>query len=999
RVNAYATNSTFSGNTATGGTGGIYSTGSTALTNSLVVGNHADGSLPDDVVARGGLTLSGGNIVGDTFSTDGTAQATGIAAADIFAQVVEVTDSDGTGTGVYAGVLADNGGDIQTLPLLADASNPAIDVGDLPSGVTTDANGNDRAVDQIGIDNGGAVDAGAVEVQTDLSGIGLVVTTTEDVVDATDGVTSLREAILAVNNGLFDTGSTIRFAGDTDLTGDDALLTLTDPSGTNTVYLAADLDELVVTQSLTIDGDLDGDDSPDITISADSASGADDADSRIFTLYDGDTGSTNSLTLNGLTIRDGYATDTGDGRYSSDGGAIYVGESDALTITNSVFTGNGTNNLMDGGAIFTGDSVSLSIAGSTFTANTSDGDGGAVFASNLSSVSIVDSTLTGNSADRDGGAVNGRDGVYLYVSNSIFSQNTTGEEGGAIYHDGIKGGDTEVPGSIVILDSVFTENTAVNDDGGAISVATRTPLTIVGSQFSGNTAGDTGGAVFFDGRTSLTLVNSTISDSLAGRAGGGLFVDLFDSEVSIVNATIVNNAAGEYGGGIQVDNADTISIASSTLSGNSAAQYGGGVSTSEFFTGTLYLTDNIIAGNAVDGVASDLDAGSTSATLSAAGTNILGTAATGFDEDISGSTLILGDGNAFTLEQVFADVTEVDPDGVADSGDEFDAGVLADNGGDVETIALNLSGPAIDAGALVLLPSDAEDLDDDGNTSEFLPLDARGEERTQGTAPDIGAYEASQIFGDDDANDLTGTDGAEIIEALGDDDFVDAGDGDDLVRTGDGVNVVFAGDGDDSVEGGSDEDAVIAGDGNDDIDSGDGDDLIFALSGVNTIDTGTGDDRVYLSDTSNSVEGGEGTDTVNFSLAESSIEFDLGSSTTFSGIENLIGAESFANTLTGDSSDNEITGGSLDDSLSGGAGNDEINGGAGDDTMDGGLGDDIFIVDSEGDLVVEAADDGYDRVRYRAQDTIIAVVRSLDDQITLAVDNEDVIAQTTIHGV
>ena len=50
------------------------------------------------------------------------------------------------------------------------------------------------------------------------------------------------------------------------------------------------------------------------------------------------------------------------------------------------------------------------------------------------------------------------------------------------------------------------------------------------------------------------------------------------------------------------------------------------------------------------------------------------------------------------------------------------------------------------------------------------------------------------------------------------------------------------------------------------------------------------------------------------------------------------------------------------DTLYGGDGNDKLNGGLGDDTMAGGTGDDIYVVDSAGDVVTEAQDEGVDWV-------------------------------------
>lgn len=68
-------------------------------------------------------------------------------------------------------------------------------------------------------------------------------------------------------------------------------------------------------------------------------------------------------------------------------------------------------------------------------------------------------------------------------------------------------------------------------------------------------------------------------------------------------------------------------------------------------------------------------------------------------------------------------------------------------------------------------------------------------------------------------------------------------------------------------------------------------------------------------------------------------------------------------TKTGDAGNNALTGTAENDLLSGLAGNDTLDGGAGADTMDGGVGNDTFVVDSFGDLIVEAAGGGIDTLR------------------------------------
>ena len=75
----------------------------------------------------------------------------------------------------------------------------------------------------------------------------------------------------------------------------------------------------------------------------------------------------------------------------------------------------------------------------------------------------------------------------------------------------------------------------------------------------------------------------------------------------------------------------------------------------------------------------------------------------------------------------------------------------------------------------------------------------------------------------------------------------------------------------------------------------------------------------------------------------------------------LIG-NSADNVLVGLAGNDMLNGGAGNDALYGGDGNDRLNGGLGDDTMAGGTGDDIYVVDSAGDVVTEAQDEGLDWV-------------------------------------
>lgn len=116
------------------------------------------------------------------------------------------------------------------------------------------------------------------------------VNSTGDTEDANDGVTTLREAITAANSTT--AADTITFASS--LSGD----TITLANG-----------ELVITNNLSIDGDLDNNDTADITVSGNNST-------RVFNVNDGNFTPDKTVSLEGLTITGGGTT----GEFSGGGG-------------------------------------------------------------------------------------------------------------------------------------------------------------------------------------------------------------------------------------------------------------------------------------------------------------------------------------------------------------------------------------------------------------------------------------------------------------------------------------------------------------------------------------------------------------------------------------------------------------------------------------------------------------------------------------------------------
>ncbi|WP_341929606.1 S8 family serine peptidase, partial [Methyloversatilis discipulorum] len=138
------------------------------------------------------------------------------------------------------------------------------------------------------------------------------------------------------------------------------------------------------------------------------------------------------------------------------------------------------------------------------------------------------------------------------------------------------------------------------------------------------------------------------------------------------------------------------------------------------------------------------------------------------------------------------------------------------------------------------------------------------------------------------------------------------------------------------------------------------DNVLDGQGGADTLLGGAGNDTYLVDNQSDSILelAGEGVDTVH-----SSVSYTLGRE-----IENLV--------LSGIDGIN-ATGNSLDNFITGNAGDNILDGAGGSDTLAGGFGNDIYIVDSSGDLVVEALSAGQDTVYSSINLTLSANIENL----------------------
>jgi hypothetical protein len=208
--------------------------------------------------------------------------------------------------------------------------------------------------------------------------------------------TTLRAAITAAN-GIAGGGGTVSV-----------------PAGTYTLSSGA----LTISKSMTIVGARRQPGAAATTID-----GA--AKDRVFVV------SATGVTIDGVVVRNGLAAK------NTNGGAILVNKSSALTLTKSTVA----NSSASQGAGIEVDGTAT-IDQSTFTGNTASGKGGAVF--DAGTTTLQNSTLDGNAANGGGGIASS--GTTTILASTITNNTSNNSNGGGLYR---VGGGFTLTGSIV----------------------------------------------------------------------------------------------------------------------------------------------------------------------------------------------------------------------------------------------------------------------------------------------------------------------------------------------------------------------------------------------------------------------------------------------------------------------------------------------------------------------------------------------------------------------
>ncbi len=268
--------------------------------------------------------------------------------------------------------------------------------------------------------------------------------------------------------------------------------------------------------------------------------------SKVFAIKNGA-----SATISGVTVTQGKAASYGgaigvwgqsrlalldsvisDSSSEGDGAGLYVSVS-TVSLENTTFSGNHANG--GGGAIYVnGSKAFLTIHGGEVR-NNSAINGGGIFCNSAGNVYLEGVAFRSNSSDGSttiagGGAIYNRT-CAITLNRTSFDQNSATKRGGALFNAS--------HGRYSITHSSFSNNRALNEDGGAIY--SDGVLDMERVSLTGNSA-TFGSALYDAGRSNLSLV--TVSDNSAVSADGSAIYHNSNSNLILANSTVAHNSGG-----------------------------------------------------------------------------------------------------------------------------------------------------------------------------------------------------------------------------------------------------------------------------------------------------------------------------------------------------------------------------------------------------------------------------------------------------------------------
>ncbi|AXT20857.1 T9SS C-terminal target domain-containing protein [Flavobacteriaceae bacterium AU392] len=425
---------------------------------------------------------------------------------------------------------------------------------------------------------------------------------------------------------------------------------------------------------------------------------------------------TDATTINGFTVQGGNASGSGDLTYSSQsfrrdsGGGMYHQRS-SPNVSDMIFFGNSCRDL--GGGLFYEAllDIRFTVSNAVFTQNQADSTAGGLGILGANGDNVVENSIfRGNRTLASGGAMSTSFLTLASgttVTNVLFEDNDA-RSGGAI---STSASETFIVKNCMFLNNSASPISAIDEDatGGAIRIQDGGNPTMIGNVFIGNTA-FWGGAVFGSDLGSspssarlTTYINNIFYNNIADEIAGAIFH--FNQPYNIINNVFIENRTVFLSGAFS-----TIAVGGTGNGGTGS--FTSTITNSTFFANGINDNSNFVVGGNFDHEFNN---------------NVFWGDPNGNDEIfVSSTSAITGrnnfaqnfEGTGFTTLTSDPFINSNDPDGPDDVFGTLDDGLFpAENS------------PLIDGGANLELPLDTFDIDNDGDTTERLPIDITGAQR------------------------------------------------------------------------------------------------------------------------------------------------------------------------------------------------------------------------------------------------------------------------------
>ncbi len=274
----------------------------------------------------------------------------------------------------------------------------------------------------------------------------------------------------------------------------------------------------------------------------------------------------------GLFFRDSsnavLTTNTISGNGATNGGGLlFIKSPDATLASNTIIDNEAQgpyDNYDDGGGLYCGWSENMTLTNNVIRENWGHDYGGGLRFLACYNIKLVANMIAGNYS-RYGGGLSLEDGAYIELSNNMIGSNWAFQGGGANF--------VEADSVTLIGNTVISNNTwsASGIGGGGLHFEDSTSVNLINNRITHNGPYVTfGGGLYLDS-SDITMTNNVIADNQVEVEGSGLYIT--DSSPRLLHTTIARNSGGD-GSGVHITGTlSTVAMTNTILTSQTVGVY------------------------------------------------------------------------------------------------------------------------------------------------------------------------------------------------------------------------------------------------------------------------------------------------------------------------------------------------------------------------------------------------------------------------------------------